>query len=59
MEVFFSPVEVEVAQPGIAADELILRISFCPSSTENSPKYQTEIKFSRFLESQSLEEALK
>lgn len=58
-ESMFLLVRVEVAQPGTASGKLILHISFCPSSIEGSPKYQTERKFSRFLESQSLDEALK
>jgi len=58
-ESMFFVVGVEVAKPGRASDKVILGISFCPSGIEGSLKYHTERKFSRFLESQSLEEALK
>lgn len=51
----FFVVGVEVAKAGRASDKLILGISFCPSDIEGTLKYHTEIKFSRFLESQSLE----
>lgn len=58
-ESMFFVVGVEVAKPGRASDKVILGISFCSSGIEGSLKYHNERKFSRFLESQSLEEALK